>query len=102
MTISSGQTTSANLREVADLKFVRGFTFIAPDALTGTVKVEVSHKREPTADEWSTVMVNGVDFAIPAGKAVDLPNVMCKSLRLVSSAAEAADRVIGVMGHTEI
>lgn len=102
LTIESGETESPNLRETVALEFVRGYTFIAPETLTGTVKVETSYKRDPTADDWTTVMLAGVDFVIPAGKTVMLPDLMCKSLRLVSSAAEAADRGIGVIGHTSL
>lgn len=67
----------------------------APDALTGTVTLQIASKYGST--EWKTFQTDGVDVALVAGKVIQVPIGAFEDLRFHSSSAEGAQRDIDVV-----
>lgn len=74
----------------------------APAALTGTVTMQIAPLESPSAGDWKTAYLGGADVTIPAGKAVVVPVVAFKNMRLVSSGAEGADRNFEVFAQVDV
>ncbi len=64
------------------------FLVSAPATLPETVRIEV---RINTA--WATLQSGGEDIIIPAAKATQILQIMCKGVRLKAGAAVGANRV---------
>ena len=91
LTIPNGLSTSNALKDFDD---AFGIAIYSPATLSGTVSVQV----EPTSSGTSfvTLQSGGSDVTLPAGKATILNPVPWKQMRLVSGAAEGADRSFAV------
>ena len=97
-TIANAGTDSnkVNLIDNSDRRPLH-MTVFAPAALTGTVTVKVS---DVVGGTMVTLQSGGVDVTIAAGKAVAIGIIIAAEVQLVSSGAEAAERVFPVMGAT--
>lgn len=101
LTILSGQTKSQALsagRSHGVMKTLLGpgidMVIFAPPATSGTITVQVSAEKDALdAQFFNLTDGHGSDITISANKASPLPSQAYKDLRLVSSSAEAADRV---------
>ena len=73
-------------------------TFVCPAAFTGTVSIQVlagAELDETSAGNWRTHQtIPGTDDALAAGKAVSFPTSAGVAIRLLSSGAEGAERVV--------
>lgn len=90
--IPNGLSTSNVLSNLDDCWAI-GLT--APATLSGTITVEV----EPTSTgiAFVTLQSGGLDVSIAASKAIVLSPFPFRQLRLVSTAAEGADRTFSVL-----
>lgn len=84
LVIANGGTTS-NAIEVGSANAV---TIYAPATLTGNAIIQVS----PDNVRWFNVNQFGASVLIPAGTATALTGIGAKFLRLLSDAAEGAER----------
>ncbi len=104
LVIASGQTRSneiklSNTNTKVGLGTLVDFIVFAPATLPETVSVQISYLEEPTASDWSTVLVSGSDITVPAGRAVVVPVGAAAALSLLSTGAVAADRTFRVRGQ---
>lgn len=97
LTILSGQTTSDVLDSEIGFGNTTDLAIITPAALTGTVKPYMGGLED--GSDAKKLNVGGTDVTLPAACFVPLPTSAFRSLKLVSSAAEGADRVFKVMGQ---
>lgn len=102
LVITSGNTeSSAFTSAVMNVRTAFGnavdFIVFGDTALTGTAHVEVSWLEAPGAGDWRTLYVGGSVVTIPVNGAVVVPAAAFRSLRIVSSGAEAADRTFLVV-----
>lgn len=75
----------------------------APAALTGSVAVQVAHKRNPVAADFSPLRNDdGTAVVIAAGSSQIIDTPAATDLRLVSSLAEAAERTFRVSIQEEM
>lgn len=91
LTISSGGTQSGAIGGFSDAV---ALVLYAPAALTGTVTIQIEPTDTGTA--WVDLGSGGSDVTIGAGNSVTVEPVGFRQLRVVSSAAEGADRVFTV------
>jgi hypothetical protein len=93
---ASGQTAGAAISDFwgvspanVAMQFAGTITIHPPAALTGTAKVQV---RAVEGGAWTDFQEAGADVTITAGKSRTIEALAAKDLRLLSSAAEGADR----------
>ena len=112
LTVLGGSTSSGTLRgtiasgglaltegQIKVLRASRRLTIVAPATLTGTVKVQVS----PDAGvSWRYLNEDGSQVVVTANEARDFGPAALDDLRLISSAAEGADRVFDVFSQDEL
>jgi len=72
-------------------------SFFGPAALTGVVTVQVAPVNTPQSSDWVNLSVSGSDVTISALKCIIVANPSFLALRLSSSLAEGADRVIRLL-----
>lgn len=100
LVISTGQTIS-NALGINHLRWLSSLTILPPAALTGTITIEVTNKRNPESTDWVTLQSAGSDINPAAGKAVTLTDVPFIGLRLKSNAAEVASREFRLVGSEQ-
>lgn len=98
LVIANGGTESDAL-DYQDLRHVESLTIFGPSALTGVATVEVAPTRTPVAADWVALQSGGADVTITADKATTIHPGVAQALRIVSSAAEGAERSFPVIGH---
>ncbi len=103
LTIKAGQTESnhIDMRQMP----LRGISIFGPDALTGTVSIEVSGNLDaelPSVIRWNNLQSGGSNVVIGADECVPLDFVGWHGLRLSSGTAETADRVFKIVGVEDI
>jgi hypothetical protein len=72
-----------------------------PVALTGTVKLQVSHSDADTDSEgttWRDFQSGGADVTIPADGSVEIASPLGRRIRISSSGNEVADRRFRIRG----
>lgn len=96
--IEQGQTKS-NALAFNDLRFVTSLVLSAPEALTGTVTVEVTGRRNPAETDWKNLTTGGSVVTASAGEGLPITDVAFAGFRLVSDSAEAEKRTFVVSGR---
>ena len=84
---------------------LRGISIFGPDALTGTVSIEVSGNLDaelPSVVRWNNLQSGGANIEIGTDECVPLDFVCWHGLRVSSGTVETADRVFKVMGVEDI
>lgn len=92
---SGSNSTGLNLHK----KPLRGISIFAPDALTGSVSIEVSGDRGVT---YKTLYSGGSTVVIPAGGCVVLDYAGWDAIRVVSAGTEALAREFVLRGVEQI
>ena len=100
LTIASGASESDAL-EFNDLRHAREIVFYPPSSLSGTVTVEVTDKRSPSASDWNTLQSGGSDVTLTADKATVVTETGFLGLRLATTVAPGSDEVYGVVINEE-
>jgi len=95
ITILSGQTISDTMDFRKWRSAASAVTIYGPAALTGAVNVQVSQD----GSVWVDLQEAGADITIAASEAENIITVGWKYLRLLSTLAEAANRVFHVIGE---
>jgi hypothetical protein len=103
LTIANGQTAS-NILAGRELAFCVGLLFINPSAFTGAVTLQSAPDEASAAAAMKAVSVGGADVTLTAGKvqSVGLPGGIGEAIRVLSGAAEAAQRDIEVYAILEM
>lgn len=96
MVIPSGQTDSNVLLAHRDFSDADGITIFSPNVMPETVTVYVAGVDNPAAGDFRALQRNDLDFVLAAGKAETIALLPYKAIKLVASAAVAADRTFNV------
>jgi hypothetical protein len=96
MVIANGATESNELLAKRDFQDADGITIFSPTVMPETVTVYVSGVENPSSSDYRALQRNDLDFTLAAGKAETIALLPYKAIKLVASAAVAADRTFQV------
>ena len=100
LVIPSGSTESNVLYSKSDYQDGDGLTFFSPAVMPETITIYVSPVGDPSnpasPSDFRALQFNSTDQTLQAGKAETITLLPYKAIKLVASAAVAADRTIQV------